>query len=76
VNFDIKARCKDGSPVTVAVRLKGESSAEVGIVYGFGGEPDLSRDLLDKVEKVLTAPSKDGAVAKTAGTRKSGQRWE
>jgi hypothetical protein len=74
VNFEIKAKCKDGSPVVVAVRLKGESSAEVSVMYGYGGEPDLSRDLLDKVQAVLTSPAKDSAVAKAAGTRKSAQR--
>jgi len=74
VNFDIKAKCKDGSPVIVAIRLKGESSAEVSVVFGYGGDPDLSGDLLDKLQAVLTAPVKDKALAKTAGAGKSAQR--
>ena len=74
VNYNIKAKCKDGFPVAVAVRLKGESGSEVSVLYGFGGEPDLSRDLLDKVEAALAAPSKDGAVAKTAASNPSGRK--
>jgi hypothetical protein len=66
VNYNIKAKCKDGSPVAVVVRLKGESGSEVSVLYGFGGEPELSRDLLDKVEANLAGPSKDAAVAKTS----------
>ncbi len=71
VNFEIKAKCKDGAPVTAAVRLKGDSGAEVSVVYGFGGDPDLSRDLLDKVEAVLT---KSNAVAKTANSNASARK--
>jgi hypothetical protein len=68
VNFNIKARCKDGSPVAVAVRLKGEAGCEVSVLYGFSGEPDLSRDLLDKAQAALASP-RDAAVAKTAASK-------
>jgi hypothetical protein len=71
VNFEIKAKCKDGQPVNIAVRLKGESSAEASVHYGFGGDPDLSGDLLDKVEAILTSSTKDAAVAKTAASKAS-----
>jgi hypothetical protein len=74
VNFDIKAKCKDGQPVVVAIRLKGEAGCEVSVVYGFVGDPDLGRDLLDRVQAALDAPAKDEAVAKSAGTRKSASR--
>ena len=50
MNFNITARSKDGHPITVAVRLKGEAGSEVSILYGSAGDPDLSRDLLDKAE--------------------------
>ena len=69
VNYNIKAKSKDGRPIAVAVRLKGESSAEVSLLYGFAGEDDLSRDILDKVGFALEAPPKDAAVAKTAGSK-------
>ena len=69
VNYNITAKSKDGHPVAVAVRLKGGSGSEVSVLYGFAGEPDLSRDLLDKVEVALTKPSKDPGVAKTAGSK-------
>ena len=71
VNFNIKAKCKDGQPVAVAVRLKGKSGSEVSVLYGFGGDPALSRDLLDKALAALADPAKDTAVAKTAGSKGS-----
>ena len=67
VNFEVKAKCKDGSPVIVAVRLKGDHEAEASVLYGFGGDNDLARDLLDKVESALNAPGPDASVARTAG---------
>ena len=69
VNWDLKARSKDGHPVTVAVRLKGESGAEVSVLYGFAGDPDLSKDLLDKLELALAKPPKDTEVAKTSSSK-------
>ena len=48
VNYNITARSRDGHPITVAVRLKGEAGSEVSILYGSAGDRDLSRDLLDK----------------------------
>jgi hypothetical protein len=68
VNYNITAKCKDGQQVAVQVRLKGESGSEVSVLYGFAGDPELSRDLLDKLETVLKSPSKDGSLAKTAGS--------
>ena len=56
MNYNITAKSKDGHPVAVAVRLKGESGSEVSVLYGFAGDPELSRDLLDKVEAALAAP--------------------
>ena len=70
VNFNITAKCKDRAPVAVAVRLKGESSAEVSVLYGFGGDPDLSRDLLDKLQAALPGPAEGQAVTRVAGDRK------
>ena len=69
VNYNIKAKSKDGRPIAVAVRLKGESSAEVSLLYGFGGDDDLSRDILDKVGIALEGVPKDPAVAKTADSK-------
>ena len=73
VNYNITAKSRNGHQVAVAVRLKGESGSEVSVLYGFAGDADLSRDLLDKAEAALLAPSKDTSVSKTAGsTRKLG----
>ncbi len=74
VNYNITAKCKDGSPVAVQVRLKGVSGSEVSVLYGFGGDPGLSRDLLDKVEAVLNAPAKDEAVAQASGSKASASK--
>lgn len=71
VNFDVKAKCKNGQPVTVAVRLKGPSGAEVSILYGFAGDAELSRDLLDKVANVL---AKSDSGVKTASAKASTAR--
>ena len=70
VNYNIKAKCKDGSPVAVVIRLKGESGSEVSVVYGLGGDPELSRDLLDKAEATLNAPGPPGASVKAAKANK------
>jgi hypothetical protein len=70
VNYNIKARCKDGSPVGVVIRLKGESGSEVSVVYGLGGDPDLSRDLLDKLQAALTAPNQTPPKGQTAKAKK------
>ncbi len=69
VNFNIKAKSKDGRPIAVAVRLKGESSAEVSLLYGFGGDSDLARDILDRVGIALESVPKDTAVAKASGSK-------
>jgi hypothetical protein len=59
VNYTIRAKCKDGGPVAALIRLKGEAGCEVSVVYGFGGDTDLGRDLLDKVELALASPGKE-----------------
>jgi hypothetical protein len=69
VNYNITARSRDGHPIDVAVRLKGESGSEVSVLYGFAGDSGLSRDLLDKAEVALAKPPKDSGVAKTAGSK-------
>ena len=69
VNYNIAAKSKDGHPVAVAIRLKGDSGSEVSVLYGSGGDPDLSRDLLDKAEAALARPPKDPAVATTSGPK-------
>jgi hypothetical protein len=68
VNYNITAKSKDGHPVAVAVRIKGDSGSEVSVLYGFAGDPGLSRDLLDKVEANLAKPATDAGVAKAAAT--------
>ena len=74
VNYKLKAKCKDGAPVAATVRLKGESGCEVSLQYGFGGDPELSRDILDKLEVALTAKAQDASVARTAGSNGSGRK--
>jgi hypothetical protein len=69
VNYNITARSKDGHPITVAVRLKGDSGSEVSVLYGSGGDPELSRDILDKAEAVLARPSKDPGLARANSTK-------
>ena len=69
VNYNITAKSKDGHPVTVAVRLKGDSGSEVSVLYGSGGDPDLSREILDKTESALARPPKEPSVAKTSGSK-------
>jgi hypothetical protein len=77
VNYNITARSKDGHPITVAVRLKGDSGSEVSILYGSSGDPELSRDLLDKAEAALAArPSKDPGLARASGTKAATQKAE
>ena len=71
VNYNITAKSKDGHPIAVAVRLKGASSAEVSLLYGFSGDTDLSKDILDKVEAQLAKAPKDPGLAKTAASKAS-----
>ena len=68
VNYNITAKSKDGHPIAVAVRLKGQSGSEVSVLYGFAGDPDLSRDLLDKTQEALTRPQKTPSPATKPAT--------
>ena len=74
VNYNIAARSKDGHPITVAVRLKGEAGSEVSLLYGFAGDTDLSRDLLDKAEARLNKPAKDPALEKASTSKASSSK--
>ena len=74
VNYNITARSKDGHPITVAVRLKGESGSEVSILYGSAGDSALSRDLLDKTEARLNKPAKDPALEKASASKASSSK--
>ena len=74
VNYNITARSKDGHPVAVAVRLKGSAASEVSVLYGFAGDPDLSRDLLDKTQAALGSPAKDTDLAQVSGPDASASR--
>ena len=78
VNFNLKAKSKDGKPVAVVVRLKGETGVEVSVLYGFAGDPDFSRDLLDQLAASLDRPEPDPALVKTsdpkAAKSESGRR--
>jgi hypothetical protein len=69
VNFNLTARSKNGHPVTVAVRLKGQSGSEVSVLYGASGDTALSKDLLDKAEATLAKAAVDPNLAKTAGSK-------
>ncbi len=74
VNYNITARSKDGHPVAVAVRIKGDSGCEVSVLHGFAGDSDLSRDLLDKVQFSLASPAGDPAVARASGMSRKPER--
>jgi hypothetical protein len=69
VNWNVQARSKNGHPVAVAIRLKGEASSEISVLYGARGDNELSKDLLDKAQTVLANTVKDSAVTKTAGSK-------
>ena len=58
-NYDITAKSKDGQRVGAVIYLKGEDQAEVSLLYGTIGDPDLSRAILDEVEVALKGPVKD-----------------
>ncbi len=53
VNYNIQARSKDGHKVGAVIQLKGESEAEVTLLYGVAGDTDLSRLLLDEAGTAL-----------------------
>jgi hypothetical protein len=69
VNYVAKAKSKNGHPVEVNIRLKGESSCEVSVLYGSRGDDELSKDLLDKAQGALVNTTKDTAVTKASGSK-------
>jgi hypothetical protein len=69
VNYDITAKSKDGHHVGAVIFLKGESDAEVSLLYGVAGDPELSRAILDAVEVALTGPLKDPGITKASTAR-------
>jgi hypothetical protein len=71
VNYNVSARSRNGHPITVAVRLKGEAGSEVSVLYGTAGDLDLSRDILDKTGARLVTPAKDPAITKASGAKTS-----
>ena len=76
VNYNITAKSKDGQKVGVLVLLKGDSGAEVSMLYGAAGDIELSRVLLDQVDAAMVGPLKDPGVAQTGGTRTAAKRPE
>ena len=77
-NYNITARSKDGLRVGALVLLKGDSAAEVSILYGPVGDEGMSKLLLDEVDTVMAGPLKDPgltqAVATKPAARQSAQR--
>jgi hypothetical protein len=69
VNWNLEARSKDGHPVAVAIRLKGEAACEISVLYGSRGDVDLSKDLLDKAQASLEQSKSDAAVTKTSASK-------
>lgn len=76
VNYDITAKSKDGHRVGAIIFLKGESDAEVSLLYGVGGDPELSRALFDQVEVALGGPLKDPGIRKASATRAPSRKAE
>ena len=74
VNYNITAKSKDGQRVGVLVLLKGDSGAEVSMLYGAVGDPALSKILLDEVEVVMAGPLKDPGLAQTSVTKTASKR--
>ena len=73
-NYNITAKSKDGQRVGVLVLLKGDSSAEVSMLYGSVGDEGMSKALLDEVETVMAGPLKDPGVAQAVATRPASSR--
>ena len=69
VNYDITAKSKDGHRVGAVIFLKGESDAEVSLLYGVAGDPEMSRAILDQVEVALNGPLKDPGIKKASTAR-------
>ena len=74
VNYNILARSKDGHRVGVLVLLKGDSSAEVSMLYGAVGDPEMSRVLLDQVDAVMAGPLKDPGLSQASASKPAPKR--
>ncbi len=74
VNYNITAKSKDGHRVGVLVLLKGDSSAEVSMLYGAVGDPEMSRVLLDQVDVVMAGPLKDPGLTTASATKPAAKR--
>lgn len=74
MNYNITAKSKDGQRVGVLVLLKGESSAEVSMLYGAVGDAALSKILLDEVEVVMAGPLKDPGLAQASVAKLTSKR--
>ncbi len=66
VNYNIRAKSKDGHRVGVVIQLKDEEDAEVTLLYGVAGDTDLSRLLLDEVSTTLEGPLKKPMLWKSS----------
>ncbi len=75
-NYDITAKSKDGHRVGAVIFLKGESDAEVSLLYGVAGDPEMSRALLDQVEAALNGPLKDPGIKKATTAKAPAKKAE
>lgn len=69
VDYDIRAKSKDGHPVGAVVQLKGDSAAEVTLLYGVAGDPELSRSIFERVGAALDGPARDPGLWKASDAR-------
>ncbi len=73
-NYNITAKSKDGQRVGVLVLMKGDANAEVSMLYGPVGDPDMSKALLDEVETAMAGPLKDPGVSQASATKPASKR--
>ncbi len=74
VNYNILAKSKDGHRVGVLVLLKGESDAEVSMLYGAVGDEAMSKTLLDQVDAAMVGPLRDPGLTPASGTKPAAKR--
>ncbi len=74
VNYNITAKSKDGQRVGVLVLLKGDSGAEVSMLYGAVGDAELSKVLLDQVDVAMAGPLKDPGISQAAASKPASKR--
>lgn len=74
VNYNITAKSKDGHRVGALVLLKGDSGAEVSLLYGTVGDAEMSKVLLDQVESTLAGPLHDPGISPASATAKTAKR--